>query len=164
MTQQRMRRCAGLTLLELMITLALFAFLMLVGLPLTRAWVQSVHQRDAAGMVIEGLGRAKALALRNPQALTDQTLPAAVACLVSGQIRVAAAASSGATCSQSITWTTTLPSDATVVKSADNTAFQCVAYNERGIALVTSVGSLACTQSSLNVNVGSLDVFPVSLP
>jgi type IV pilus assembly protein PilA len=168
MHKQRKRWSAGLTLVELMVTLALFAFLMLLSLPLTRAWVESAHQRDASGMLTEGLGRAKALALRNPQGLTDQTLPVAVTCLVSGKISVVAATSTGVDCTQAADWDAQLPSDTTVVLPTTQLAFQCAAYNERGLSLAASVGSLACTpastSSSLNVNVGSLDALKVSLP
>ncbi|MBE1161863.1 pilus assembly FimT family protein [Dyella acidiphila] len=174
MHRQRMVSIRGLSLIELMVTLALLAFLVMVGLPLTSAWVQSAHQRDAAGMLTEGLGRAKALALRNPQGLTDQSLPVAVTCLSGRNLSVVAADASGADCSQSQQWGMQLPTDASIVQapllaSASTTAaaavaMQCVAFNERGIALSTSVGSLTCTSSSLNVLVGSQDAFNVQLP
>jgi type IV pilus assembly protein PilA len=172
MSEWRTRSTAGLTLIELMVTLALLAFLILIGLPLTRGWVQSAHQRDAAGMMIEGLGRAKALAMRNPQGFTSQSVPAAVACLVAGQISVVTASTNGVNCNQASDWSAQLPSDASVTQAYGGTAFQCAAYNERGIALTTSVGGLACTPSStsaslpssLNINDGDLNAFNVPLP
>jgi type IV pilus assembly protein PilA len=172
MSDLRTRSAAGLTLIELMVTLALLAFLLLIGLPLTRGWVQSAHQRDAAGMMIEGLGRAKALAMRNPLGLTSQSVPAAVACLVGGNVSVVAASTNGVDCSQAAIWDAQLPSDASVTQADGGAAFQCAAYNERGIALTTSVGALACTPSStpaslpssLNINDGDLNAFNVPLP
>jgi type IV pilus assembly protein PilA len=155
---------AGLTLIEMMVTLALFAFLVLLSLPLTHTWVESAHQRDAYGALVEGLGRAKAAALRNAQAATDQTLPVAVTCLISGKISVVVAGTNTVDCSQAGDWDAQLPFDASIVQ-ANGTAFQCAAYNERGIALSTSVGNLACTTSLLNVNVGSqTNGFSVSPP
>jgi type IV pilus assembly protein PilA len=172
MSELRTRSTAGLTLIELMVTLALFAFLILIGLPLTRGWVQSAHQRDALGMMTEGLGRAKALAMRNPQGFTSQAVPVAVACLVVGKVSVVAAGTSGVDCSQASDWNAQLPSDASVVQTQGGTTFQCAAYNERGIALAVSVGSLTCTPSStssftpssLNINDGELNAITVSLP
>ncbi|GGA03244.1 pilus assembly FimT family protein [Dyella caseinilytica] len=171
MNELRTHSAHGLTLVELMVTLALFAFLMLIGLPLTRAWVQSAHQRDASGMLIEGLGRAKALAMRNPQGFTNQSLPVAVACLVAGQISVVAVGTSGVDCSQTSDWDAQLPTDASVVQAGNGLVFQCAAYNERGIALAVSVGNMTCTpsslnntQSSLNINDGDLNALNVPLP
>lgn len=153
----------GLSLIELMVTLALLAFLLSVGLPLTSGWVQSAHQRDAVGMLTEALGRAKALALRNPQGLADQSQPVAVTCLGKSTLSVVAASAKGVDCGVGRAWAAQLPADASIVQS-DNSTFQCVAFNERGIALATTVGSLACSQSSLNVKVGSQDAYPVPLP
>lgn len=155
----------GFTLIEMMITIGLVAFLMTLGVPLARQWVQSAHQRDAAGMLAEALGRAKALALRNPQAITDQTAPAAAVCLIAGKLSVVSAdATKKLACGAGIQWTRPLPSETSVVLTTTNSPFQCVAYNERGVALVMSLGSLACTQAALDVNAGSEEAFNVQLP
>ena len=51
------RTITGFTLIEMMITIGLVAFLLTLGVPLAREWVQSAHQRDAGGMLTEALGR-----------------------------------------------------------------------------------------------------------
>jgi type IV pilus assembly protein PilA len=161
----------GISLVELLVTLALFAFLILLGVPLTHAWVQSAHQRDASGMLAEGLGRAKALALRNSQGVTDQTLPVAAVCLMGGRIQVTTATKDGIACATAVSWSATLPFDASIVKATNQSAFQCVAYNERGMALAASVSGLTCTQSpsdgsvlAFNVMVGNETALSVPLP
>ncbi len=72
-------RSRGFTLIELMITIALFGLLLFVGVPLTQSWTNSSYQRDAAGLLKQGISRAKATALRNQGAVQD-TAPAAVLC------------------------------------------------------------------------------------
>ena len=155
----------GFTLIEMMITIGLVAFLLTLGVPLAREWVQSAHQRDAAGILNEALWRAKALALRNPQALTDQTLPAAAVCLIGTKVSVVAAdTTQKTTCNGNVEWARPLPSETSVVLTKTNIPFQCLAYNERGVALVMSVDKLSCTQAALDVNVGSEEAFNVLLP
>lgn len=161
---QRNGKTKGFTLIEMMVTIGLVAFLLTLGVPLAREWVQSAHQRDAAGILNEALGRAKALALRNPQGLTDQTLPAAAICLVGGKLSVVSAATQNIACGVNVEWAKSLPAEASVVLTTTNIPFQCVAYNERGVALVTSVGNLSCTQAALDVNVGLEEAFNVLLP
>lgn len=164
MTMHRNGKTKGFTLIELMVTIGLVAFLLTLGVPLAREWVQSAHQRDAANILNEALGRAKALALRNPQGLTDQTLPAAAVCLIGGKLSVVSAGTKNTVCGANIEWTKPLSSDASVVLTTTNIPFQCVAYNERGVALVTSVSNLSCTQAWLDVNVGSEETLNVQLP
>ncbi|HKT26595.1 prepilin-type N-terminal cleavage/methylation domain-containing protein [Dyella sp.] len=175
----------GFTLIELMVTIALVAFLLTIGIPLAREWVLSAHQRDSAGKLTEALGRAKALALRNQQGLTDQSLPTAAVCLSGQQLSVVGAdTNKQVTCANQADWTAQISSDASVVRTATNIPFQCAAYNERGVLLSVSLASLACTppplpsasssppsQSSvqgqvtyLDVNVSSEEALHVFLP
>ncbi|WP_284321888.1 type IV pilin protein [Dyella acidisoli] len=154
----------GFTLIEVMVVIGLVAFLLTLGIPLAREWVLSAHQREAKGALDEALGRAKALALRNPQGLTDQTLPAAAVCLTAGKLVVVPATAQKITCDTKAEWAQSLPSDATIVLTKTNIPFQCVAYNERGVALVTTVSNLSCLQAGLDVNVASEEAFFVQLP
>jgi len=61
MIRRSSRNVLGFTLIEMMVTIGLVAFLMTLGVPLAREWVQSAHQREAAGLMTEALGRAKRL-------------------------------------------------------------------------------------------------------
>lgn len=57
---------AGLTLIELMVTLTVMAFLLLLGVSLGGDWVNGSRTQQARGDLEQGWGVAKALALRNP--------------------------------------------------------------------------------------------------
>ena len=74
-----MTNSRGFTLIELMITITLFGILLFVGVPLTQSWTNSAYQRDAAGLLKQGLSRAKSIALRN-QGKVQDTAPAAILC------------------------------------------------------------------------------------
>ena len=139
------------------------AFLVMLGVPLLRTWVQSAHQHEAAALLGEALGRAKELALRN-RAPADPTLPAAAVCFAGGKLAVVAGKAQGATCDAKPEWTRPVPADASIVLTLTNIPFQCVAYNTHGVAMVTTVSNLSCSQAALDVNVASEEAFNVPLP
>ena len=56
----------GFTLIELMVTLAVLAMLLLATVPLAADWTYSAQTRDAHSKLVRSYGTAKALALRNP--------------------------------------------------------------------------------------------------
>lgn len=161
---RRNRNTPGFTAIETMITIGMLAFLVTLGVPLLRTWMQSAHQREAAGLLREALGRAKALALHNQQASASQTQPAAAVCFSGGKLAVVAGKAQGATCDAKAEWTRPVPADASIVLTLTNIPFQCVAYNTHGVALVTTVSNLSCSQAALDVNVASEEAFNVPLP
>lgn len=59
-------RDQGFTLIELMVTIALLALIMLASLPLTAGWVHSAQTAEARSKLEQAFGFAKALAMRNP--------------------------------------------------------------------------------------------------
>lgn len=159
----RRRLTRGMSLIELMVTVALMAFLLLVSLPLTKAWVDSAKQREAADVLAEGLGRAKALAMRNPAGIEDAAKPSAFVCLSASTVAVARIDLSGACGKGQLAWTGTIPGQV-AVKLPDHSGFQCVAYNARGLTLSASVASVPCTTISPEVHLGQEDAFTVALP
>jgi prepilin-type N-terminal cleavage/methylation domain-containing protein len=70
----------GFTLIELMVTLAILAMLLLMAAPLAADWVHGARTLQARGTLVQGFENAKALALRNPCADPNATgTPAAAA-------------------------------------------------------------------------------------
>ena len=70
----------GFTLIELMVTLAILAMLLLMAAPLAADWVHGARTLQARGTLVQGFENAKALALRNPGADPNATgTPAAAA-------------------------------------------------------------------------------------
>lgn len=147
-----MRRAKGFTLIELMITIAIFGILLFVGAPFTKAWGDSANQREAAGLLQQGISRAKATALRNPGKALDDA-PAAALCR-SGQalklFSVANAQSIDCSATTNVLWTAQIPASAVVQASGADIA--CIAFNSRGLPVA---GGNACTTSTINVTAGS---------
>ena len=70
----------GFSLIELMVTLAILAMLLLMAAPLAADWVHGARTLQARGTLVQGFENAKALALRNPCADPNATgTPAAAA-------------------------------------------------------------------------------------
>ena len=65
----------GFTLIELMVTLAILAMLLLMAAPLAADWVHGARTLQARGTLVQGFAHAKALALRNPCADPNATAP-----------------------------------------------------------------------------------------
>ncbi len=138
----------GFTLIELMITIAVFGLLLLVGVPLTQSWTNSGYQRDAAGLLKQGISRAKSIALRNQGAVQD-TAPAAVLCR-SGQSLKLYSLSAAIDCTATTPiWSTSLPSAAVI--QTGGVDLVCIAFNNRGFA----VSSGSCTTTTVQVTAGS---------
>lgn len=159
----RSHQSQGISLIELMVTIALMIILTLIGLPLTKAWGDSARQREAAGVLAEGLGRAKALAMRNPGGIEDTAKPSGYACLTGSTIAVARTDLGGACGKGQLDWSGTIPTEASA-KLPSGSAFQCVAYNSRGEALAIVINGLACTTASPEILLGQEDAFTVDIP
>jgi len=56
----------GFTLIELMVTLAIMAMLLLAAAPFTLDWADGTRQMRARSNLLEGVGQARALAMRDP--------------------------------------------------------------------------------------------------
>lgn len=76
-------KASGVTLTELMATLAVMVIVMLAALPLTMSWVHGSQVGNSKALLLQGYDNAKALALRNPTAARTST-PAAGLKLVDG--------------------------------------------------------------------------------
>ena len=63
----------GFTLIELMVTLAILAMLLLMAAPLAADWVHGARTLQARGTLVQGFENAKALALRNPCGAPNET-------------------------------------------------------------------------------------------
>lgn len=155
-----MNRSRGFTLIELMITLAIFSFLITMGSQLTKSWTDSARQLEAANLLKQGISRAKATALRNPGA-AQSNAPAAALCS-SGQtlklFSVADLASINCAATDNILWQANLPGSAALQNGGTN--ITCIAFNSRGLPVT---GSNSCTTSTINVTVGSEDSVNVEI-
>lgn len=68
-------RNSGFTLIEVLIVIAIFAMIILVGVPLTGGWVTDANRLETEGQLTQAMGRAKAAALRNYMGATNEEDP-----------------------------------------------------------------------------------------
>lgn len=64
------RRQSGMTLIELMITIAIITIVLTLALPNFREWLQSLQIRAAAESILNGLNLARAEAVKRNQSVT----------------------------------------------------------------------------------------------
>jgi prepilin-type N-terminal cleavage/methylation domain-containing protein len=64
-------RQRAFSLVELLVSLAIMSFLLLVSAPFLSDWTYSRQIKDAQSKLLSGYGMAKALALRNPEGVTS---------------------------------------------------------------------------------------------
>lgn len=115
------RRKAGFTLIEMMVTLAIMALLLLVGAPLGRAWVANAHIAQAESQLLQAYERTRALALRNPAGVTAPTT-AATLCITNGNtLKVYQGAANCTTPSTTPIWSGSAATDTSLCTPAAST-------------------------------------------
>lgn len=131
-------RNSGFTLIEVLIVIAIFAMIILVGAPLTGAWVTDANRLETEGQLTQAMGRAKAAALRNYMAATGDT-PVTAICLADDNILTVLEGAPGtpsptspdcnsATGTQ--LWRAKLHPK--IVVQLNSEAFSCVYFNNKG--------------------------------
>lgn len=127
-----MVRQRGVTLIELMIGIALFAILALAIFPLGRAWVANQQITKTEKEFLEAYARAKNEALRNPNAVQGSTAAATVEVKMDNTVAVM---DSGA----NIIWSFEIPSTVTVTLSVGcDTGHQTIELNNNAHFLAES--------------------------
>jgi type IV pilus assembly protein PilA len=154
----------GFTLIEVMVTLAVMLILLMAAIPMSISWSNSAKQRDAAGLLQQGLSRAKALALRNPGAVAAGQ-PSVALCLGGDTLSLLrlerdAAFSCTPAGAADLQWSALVPSSASIrIGGAD---FKCLALDNRGLPVPVS-DCVAGSTGTFNVVVGSEDPLDVTL-
>ncbi|WP_437882452.1 prepilin-type N-terminal cleavage/methylation domain-containing protein [Pseudomonas sp. LRF_L74] len=150
-----MVRAHGFSLIELLVTLALLAFLLMLAVPFTSAWSSSAKLRDTENLLLQGAGRAKALAQRNHYGMTGNQVAARL-CFDSQELKLQlyqASSSDEASCSGTPIWSAAVPQGATIKDGS--TDFACLAMDSRGLLLAKDSCS---TTTSYTLEVGSENV------
>lgn len=142
------REGAGFTLVELMVTLAIVGLLAALALPFSLRWMDSDRQLQARGMLTEGVGQARALALRNPH---GQGRGAPVACLRldpdAPQLEVARLPAGAGCDAGRVVWSGSLHASLRLRDAGTGAPFRCVAFDSRG-AHADPAQAPDCTQAN----------------
>jgi prepilin-type N-terminal cleavage/methylation domain-containing protein len=131
-------RVHGFTLIELMVALSLSALLAMLAVPFTVSWVASARQLQARGDLVDAVGRARAIALRNGN-LRGPDQPVSRVSLINGLLTVRDVGAAATV------WSTQFhPTVALTL--ADGTPFNCMSFNSRGWPINDGTCSLVAPQ------------------
>jgi type IV fimbrial biogenesis protein FimT len=157
-------RSVGFTLIELVITLMIVALLAVVALPFTRDWMDGNRQMQMRSHLMEGVGLARALALRNQNGLpvnADATNPLPVEVVrlsynTANQTLKLTQKQADGTWSATPDWQSpAVTGNLTLQLAGSTTAFTCVAFDTRGRLLYnTSISNCALPAGAYQVAIG----------
>lgn len=136
----------GFTLIELVVVIAITVAAMLVAVPLTTSWVDSARVNEAQGLFQQAFSRTKALALRNGSVATASD-PAASLCQ-NGNVLYVYSGLPGTCGTGSYVWQGIVPGDGNTQIQLNSATFSCLALNNAGIPVATTINTTACAQSS----------------
>lgn len=132
----------GFTLVELMVTIAILGILLMVGLPLTRAWIDRTRADSAAASLKTAIFDARVIALRNPNnQLASDVATRACIDSTTNQINVILLdLNSTASCNDTTGYQVikSLPFAEGVTFKQGTTSISCVAFNSNGLLNTTS--------------------------
>ena len=141
-------RSRGFTLVELLVVITLIAIFAMAASSLGGSWINQTRIVDTQGILDEAIGRAKAAALRNGQALMAGS--AAVVCFANATltVRESNAANTPPSCAAngSAIWNNSVPASVAIkVDGVNNLA--CIAFDSRANPMVTA----ECPSTSLTL-------------
>jgi|GEM_PF-1219132 len=120
---------AGLSLVELMVTVAIVSILSLAGLSFTGGWVNSNRVLDGQAVLQHAYSRSKAMAIRNEFGMTESRSAAAI-CFVDNVLSLHSASNlSQAACSGTQVWSATLPNS--ISMQIPGSDFSCMCLSNK---------------------------------
>lgn len=144
----------GFTLVELMVTLAVAAVLLMVAAPFTLGWSDGQRQLRARAALAEATGAARAMALRNENGFAPGMPVACVRATEGPELEVVVLAA-GQRClsGTAVRWSGALHPRVSLA-DATGAAFVCVAYGSRGAHADPALAPECTLATRLSVVVG----------
>jgi prepilin-type N-terminal cleavage/methylation domain-containing protein len=142
----------GFSVIELMIVLLLMGMVFAKGIPFTLEWVNSARVTDAESALIEGVGFAKAKALRNGNGVIEGRAVTAL-CYNQGQFSIYEGEDNAKPAACDVTldrpWVQSIASNIDI--KVANSAFSCICFDAK--AQITLTGSCALCASSTTFDI-----------
>ncbi|QYK00081.1 pilus assembly FimT family protein [Shewanella psychrotolerans] len=139
------RKSAGLSLIELMVTIVISSIIAMYGSSLTINWLAKQKIKDAEENLAQGYASARALALRTG---TNSTNPSAYLLLIDNTLCVQKGSNSNLNCNAP-EWIASLPVTSSSI--TDKTS-ACIAFNSAGLPKTATLDSISCSvATSYNV-------------
>jgi type II secretory pathway pseudopilin PulG len=140
---------AGISIIELMVTVAIMMLLAMAVVPFSVAWGNQAAVRQTQSLLTQAMSQLKATALRNPTAASATA--AAVLVSIPGKLCVDGGQPAALDCA-SFNWIAQPP----VAIKLNGAASQCIALDSGGMALAATVGGVVCgTATSFSISKGS---------
>lgn len=136
----------GVTLIELLITIALLGLLATKVVPLGQAWMANTNISNAEKLLVEALGKVRNEALQNPEGVIGATTAAATLKInnTSKEITV-----ENAKATPVVIWKTKIPTTASISFSGATGCATTVQFNNNGQNIST------CTDYTISANGGT---------
>lgn len=159
----------GFSLIELMVTLLVMALLVLAALPFGGAWLDGQRQGQLRNALLEGIGQARAQALRNSRCLLASETgfyPEAARLYYRNQQVQLILPEATSSCTDTPSW----PADdappwwqsgtmgsRVQLAYADGTAFTCLGFDTRGLPVTTcnEAGTAPATVNQVVIKTGN---------
>lgn len=148
---------SGFSLIELMVTIAILAILIMMGSSLTSLWSKQAELDKASMSLKSAMGLAKATAIRNEFAI-NSGLVASQICFDKDLKHLSvhsASATGSASCSSPIIFDYPL-NTAIQISNANSTTFKCFAFNNFG-QVIEEITNNCKTNLSISISNGSLN-------
>lgn len=153
-----MKQHSGFTLIEIMIVIALIAFLALTVSPIGGSWVRSADVQKTEGNLTEAIGRAKAGALRNPSGVVGE-LPVTAICISDNLVVLQSTDNNPPNCTGLVgrqLWRTTLDAGVQITASSTSTeAISCACFNNKGLLSSSDTCSSCASNTTFYLSAGS---------
>ncbi len=143
---------SGLSLIEMMVSIAIMMLLALAVAPFAASWGSQAAVRQSQHMLQQAMSQLKASALRNPNGVSASA--AAVLVSVPGQLCVRHGVPNSLDCSQPAqnNWAAQPPASVKL----NGALSQCVALDSAGMPVAASVGGVNCgTAMSFSISKGT---------
>lgn len=137
---------SGFSLIELLVTLAIVASVLVTAVPLGLGWVNRAKATEAGAQFQSLIIRAKAAAIQNAAGARDDSGVSATVCQSGTNIYIHSGTTTS--CGTSPLWTMAIPGGSNTSIQLAGASFACLLLNNVGLPVSGSISTTTCTTVS----------------
>lgn len=148
----------GYTLIEVLIVIAILAFVVLLAAPLSGTWVSDANIQETQGQLQEAVGKAKSIALRN-QMMALGGAPVAAICISNAMALTVRKGTAGvppscvAPLAGEQVWQTQISTKVSIKQSS--TVVSCICFDNKGLVTTNDTCSTCANSTALDLIIGN---------